>query len=67
MADEPTTLRSISKNMEEGLGVAENAILDFELMLLVDLFLGFSIYIALPVFFLSFVVLVVHAILKRFS
>ena len=62
MADEPTTLRIISKNMEEGLGVAENAILDFELMLLVDLFLGFAFYIALPVFLLSFVVLVVHAI-----
>jgi|MEHZ01.5.fsa_nt_MEHZ011385534.1_1 hypothetical protein len=44
MANEPTKLRSISKNIEEGLCVGKNEILDFDLILLVDLFLGFGLY-----------------------
>ena len=44
MTNEPTKLRSISKNIEEGFCVGENEILDFDLILLVDLFLGFGLY-----------------------
>ena len=44
MTNEPTKLRSISKNIEKGLCVGENEILDFDLILLVDLFLGFGLY-----------------------